>query len=222
MNTRIEYRDSLGNLLTGQIKSDLWSYFKLTYDLKTDKLKTKIEYFGDDIINEGEYYMDSYENINEVITQIDPSHRWGIKCDLEVINGYNVWKEYFFQDGELSDVYDKEVFNAKGNLIAVTRFNANNQADNGIKKFYLGGKKIIDEDGDILGVYKKEDYVIFSYDSYGSFEADSSDNDIFWKPYLTLQHFLDNQQNGFVMNLMTEEMKKYYLKFEPLVPPFHI
>ena len=66
MNTKIEYRDSLGNILTGQLKNDLWSYFKLTYDLNTNKLKTKVEYFGDSIINEGIYYMDSSENINEI------------------------------------------------------------------------------------------------------------------------------------------------------------
>lgn len=222
MNTRIEYRDALGNLLTGELKSDLWSYFKLTYDLITNKLITKIEYFGDDIINEGKYYMDSSENIHDVIAQINPSHRWEIMSDLEIINGYNVWKNNFFQDGELSDVYNKDVFNAKGDFIAGTRFDANNQPDNGIKKFYLGNKNIIDEDGDILGVYEKEDYVIFSFKSDGSFSASSSDNHIFWKPYLTLQHFLDNEQNGYIMNLMTEEMKNYYLNFEPLVPPFQI
>jgi hypothetical protein len=222
MNYRIEYTDSLGIVLTEQQKSNLSRYFKLTYDIDTSKLKTKIEYFGDDIINEGKYYMDSSENIHDVIEQINPSHRWDIMSDLNVINGYNVWKDNFFQNGELSDVYNKEVFNIKGDFIAAMRFDSNDRPIGGAKKFDLSNKNMIDEDGDIISVFETGDYVMFGFDSNGSFSASSSDNHIFWKPYLTLQHFLDNEQNGYVMNLMTEEMKNYYLNFEPLVPPFQI
>ena len=222
MNYRIEYTDSLGIVLTEQQKSNLSRYFKLTYDIDTSKLKTKIEYFGDDIINEGKYYMDSSENILDVIAQINPSHRWNIMSDLEIINGYNVWKDNFFQNEELSDVYDKKVFNIKGDFIASMRFDSNDRPISVTKKFDLSNKNKSDENGEIIGVFETGDYVMFEFDSNGSFEADSSDNHIFWKPYLTLQHFLENQQNGFVMNLMTEEMKEYYLNFEPLVPHFQI
>jgi hypothetical protein len=222
MSTRIEYRNILGSIITEQQRSNLSEHYKLEYDLNTNKLKTKLEYLSRDIINEGLYYMDSSENINTVITQLNPSHRWSILSDLQVINGYNVWKENYFQDGELDDVYSKQVFNTSGDFIAEIGFDANNLPTRGGERFDLSNKNMIDEDGDIIGVFEEGDWVGFYFDSDGSFTADSSDNHIFFKPYLTLQSFLDSQQNGLVMNLMTQEMKDYFLNFQPLVPPFQL
>jgi hypothetical protein len=223
MSTRIEYRNTLGSIVTEQQKSNLSQHYKLVYDLATNKLKTKLYYFGDEIINEGVYYMDSSENINTVIAQLNPSHRWSIMSDLQVVNGYNVWKENYFQDGELDDVYSKQVFNAAGDSIAEFMYDANGQPTRGGgKRFDLSNKNMIDADGDIIGKFEEGDWVGFYFDSDGSFTADSSDNHIFFKPYITLQSFLDSQHNGYVMNLMTQAMKDYYLNFQPLVPPFQI
>ena len=223
MSTRIEYRNLLGSTVTEQQKNNLSEYFKLEYDLNTNKLKTKLEYLSDDIINEGVYYMDSSENINVVIAQLNPSHRWSIMSDLQVINGYNVWKENYFQNGELAAVYSKQVFNIAGNFIAEFMYDANNQPTRGGgKRFDLSNKNMIHENGSIVGKFADGDWVEFYFDSDGSFSVDSSDNHIFFKPYITLQSFLDSQSNGYVMNLMTQEMKDYYLNFQPLVPPFQI
>lgn len=223
MSTRIEYRNTLGSVITEQQKSNLSQHYKLVYDLNTNKLKTKLYYFGEDVICEGDYYMDSSENINTVITQLNPSHRWGIMSDLQVINGYNVWKRNYFQDGELADVYSKQVFNVDGDFISRMGFDANNSPTRGlVKRFDLSNKNMLDADGDIIGVFEQGDYVYFCFGSDGSFTADSSDNHIFFKPYITLQSFLDSEHNSYVMNLMTQEMKDYYLIFQPLVPPFQI
>jgi len=222
MNSRIEYRDTLGVIITKEQMNILSEYTKLIYDSNTNRLKIKLKCFEGDIAWDGEYYMDQSENLSILIPKLDQIHRWEIMSELEVINGYNLWKGNHYHNEELYEIYSKQVFNFNGDLIAKMWFDPSNQnAIEGIKKFYLGNKNIIDEDGGILEVFEQGDYVIFSFKSDGSFSASSSDNHIFWKPYLTLPHFLDNQQNGFVMNLMTEEMKKYYLNFHPLVPPFN-
>jgi sporulation protein YlmC with PRC-barrel domain len=221
MSTKVEYRNSLGSIVTEQQKNNLSEHFKLTYDLDTNKLKTKLHYFDKNVINEGVYYMDPNEDITNVITQINPSHRWGIMSDLQVINGYKVWRRNYFQNGELSDVYSKEVFNTNGDYVAGMGYDNNDQPTRGsYKKFDLSNKNMIDEDGDVVGVFEDGDIVTFGYGSDGSFTVRSSNTDIFFKPYITLQSFLESQQNGFVMNLMTQEMKEYYLNFQPLVPPF--
>jgi hypothetical protein len=223
MSAKIEYRNSLGSVITEQQKSNLSEYFKLVYDLGTNKLKTKIHYFGENVINEGVYYMDPSESITNVITQVSSSHRWGIMNDLQVINGYNVWRRNYFQNGELSNLYSKEVFKINGDYIASMGYDSNDQPTRGCsKKFDLSNKNMIDEDGDVIGVFEKGDFVTFGYSSDGSFTVRSSNIDIFFKPYLTLQSFLQSQQNGIVMNLMTQEMKDYYLNFQPLVPPFQL
>lgn len=223
MNTRIEYRDTLGAVVSENQKGKLSQYYKLVYDLNTDKLKTKLYYVSKDVICEGIYYMDSSENITTVITQLNPSHRWGIMSDLQVINRYHVWKENYFQNGELADVYSKQVFNTAGDYIAEFMYDVNDQPSRGGgKRFDLSNKNKIDKDGDIIGVFEQGDWVEFCYDPDGSFTAISSDNHIFFKPYLTLQSFLENEHDGYVMNLMTKEMKDYYLNFHPLVPTFQL
>ncbi len=221
--TRIEYRDLLGNVITEEQKNSLSEYTKFVYDSFSKKLKMKLKCFENDVVWDGEYYMDSTETITNLITTLNQSHRWQIMSNLESINGYNIWTGNHYHDGELYEMYWKHVFNPNGDLIAEMSFDANNQTAIGvIKKFYLRNKNKIDENGDIVGIFEEEDYVIFAFDSDGSFEVDSSDNDIFFKPYLTLESFLKSQQNGYVMNLMTQEMKDYYLNFHPLVPPFQI
>ena len=156
MNTRIEYRDTLGAVVSENQKGKLSQYYKLVYDLNTDKLKTKLYYISKDVICEGVYYMDSSENITTVITQLNPSHRWGIMSDLQVINGYHVWKENYFQNGELADVYSKQVFNTAGDYIAEFMYDANDQPSRGGgKRFDLSNKNKIDEDGDIVGVFEQ-------------------------------------------------------------------
>lgn len=223
MSRRIEYRNTLGAIVTEQQKSNLSQHYKLVYDLNTNNLKTKLYYFGEDVICEGVYYMDSSENITTVITQLNPSHRWGIMSDLQVINGYNVWKLYYFQNGVLSDIYNKQVLDTEGEYIASIGFDANNMPTRGIvKKFDLSNKNMIDRYGYINGKFDIGDYVLFGFNPDGSFRARSSDNHIFFKPYLTLQSFLENEHDGYVMNLMTQEMKDYYLNFHPLVPPFQL
>ncbi|WP_433765725.1 hypothetical protein [Flavobacterium ginsenosidimutans] len=223
MSTKIEYRNSFGSIVTEQQKNNLSEHFKLIYDLNTNKLKTKLHYFDDGIINEGVYYMDSSESIANVITQINPSHRWGIMSDLQIINGYNVWKRNYYQNGELSSLYSKEVFNKIGNYIAGMGYDNNDQPTRGCSKIFdLSNKNMVDADGDIIGVFEDGDSILFGHSSDGSFMASSSNSDIFFKPYKTVQSFLESQSNGFVMNLMTQEMKDYYLSYHPLVPTFQL
>jgi hypothetical protein len=221
MSTRTEYKNSLGALVTEQQKNNISEHYKLVFDLNTNKLKTKLHYFGKDIINEGEYYMDPSENITNVISLLNPSHRWGIMSDLQVINGYNVWRRNYFQDGELSNLYSKEVYNTNGDFIASMGFDANNlPTRGGVKRFDLSKKNMIDEDEDIIAVFEEGASVTFGFGSDGSLEVWASDPDIIFKPYITLESFLASQQNGYIMNLMTQEMKDYYLNFQPLVPTF--
>jgi sporulation protein YlmC with PRC-barrel domain len=221
MSAKVEYKDSFGSIITEQQKDNLSEHFKLVYDSNTNKLKTTFHYFGKGVINEGVYYMDPSENILNVISQINPSHRWGIMNDLQVINGYNVWKRNYFDDGELSNLYSKEVFNKNGDYVSGIGYDNNDQPTRGCsKKFDLSNKKMIDEDGDFVGVFEDGDFILFGHGSDGSFSAHSSNSDVFFKPYKTLQSFLESQQNGSVMNLMTQEMKDFYLNFHPLVPPF--
>lgn len=223
MNTRIEYRDTLGTIITEQQKNNLTEYCKLSYDLNNNMLKSKLYYYGEDVISQGVYFMEPFENITTVITQLNSSHRWEIMSELEIINGYDVWKLNYFQNGVLSDIYDKQVLDTEGEYIASIGFDANNMPTRGVvKKFDLSNKNMIDRYGYINGKFDIGDYVLFGFNPDGSFRARSSDNHIFFKPYLTLQSFLENEHDGYVMNLMTQEMKDYYLNFHPLVPPFQL
>lgn len=221
MSIKVEYKNSLGALVTEQQKNNLSEYFELKYDSNTNKLKTKIHYLGDNIINEGSYFMDSSENINEVIAKIDHSHRWGIFNDLQVVNGYNVWRENYYQDEELSELYSKVVLKANGDLIAGMGFDISNQPTRGcVKRFDLSNKNMV-IDGEIEGVFEQGDYVTFGHSSDGSFKA-WTNTELFIKPYESLDRFIEEAEGSYILNLMNQEMRDYFLNFQPLVPTFQL
>lgn len=221
MNSKIEYKNSLGVLITEQQKNNLSQHFKFEYDINTNNLKTKIHYLGENIINEGSYFMDPSENINDVIAKINHSHRWGIFTNLQIVNGYNVWQERYFQNEELSALYSKVVFKSNGDLIAEMGFDIDNQPTRGcFKRFDLSNKNMI-MDGETEGVFKQGDYVTFSHSNDGSFKA-WTNTELFIKPYETLERFLEESEGGYILNLMTPEMKDYFLNLQPLVPSFQL
>lgn len=221
MSNRTQYQNSFGTVITELQKNNLSEYYKLEYDLITNELKTKIHYLEENTINEGHYFMNSLETINDVITKIDNTHRWGIFSNYEQINGYNVWRKNYFQNGELSNSYGKIVFNNKGEEIASIGFDADNQPSRGCSKIFNLSNKNLISDGEIDGTFKNGDNIIFGHKNDGSFTA-WTNTELFIKPYKSLERFLEENEGGYILNLMTQEMRDYFLNFEPFIPNFQI
>lgn len=224
MNTKIEYKNSRGVIIKEEEKYNLWEHFKLEYDVNTGKLKIKTHYLGEDI-NTGYYFMDSSENLNDVISKIDHSHRWLIYNDLEIINKYNIWRENYYHYEELSDSYNKVVLKTNGEQIAKMNFETNGQiATHCSKIFDLSYKNMIC-DGKIEGSFLKGDYVYFGHSNNGSFHA-WSNTDLLdgYEPLeeINLEQFIEVSEGNYIFNLMTQEMRDYFLNLQPLVPTFEL
>ncbi|WP_026715319.1 hypothetical protein [Flavobacterium daejeonense] len=217
MSLKIEYRNTLGSIINIQQKNNLEDYYELKF--VDNVLKIKFLFYDKKIV-EGTYFMSLDENINTVIGTLDSSHRWVIMSDKEMINGYTVWKRNFVTNNVLSAVFDKVVYDSKSRKIAGIGYDANGMPTRGgSKTFYFGGRNIIFDEDDIDGVFDDDAEVIFYFDVDGTIRIDTTTN-VFIKPYVSLSKFLEEQQNGPILNLMTSEMITYFTNFQPLVPTF--
>ena len=126
---------------------------------------------------------------------------------MEIINGYKVVHEYLSRTEKL---YLTEVLDPKDRCIA-RKYYANNEVT---KTYYLEGKILYDENGEIDIAYNKGSYILFDFPPTGikiNVTFDESD------PYTNVERFIKEWEE--LLPFMTQDIINYFTKPEPLIPP---
>jgi hypothetical protein len=124
---------------------------------------------------------------------------------MKNLNGYKIVQDYISRTGEL---WHTEVFDLKGKRI-VLKDHISNEL---IKTYYLEGKILYDENGEIDIAYKKESHISFKFENGTIKTIDLS----FDEPYFQLEKFLRDYQE--LLPFMTPEILAYFSDEELLVP----
>jgi len=218
MSLNTQFRNTTGSIITIQQKNSLEDYYELKFIDNT--LKMEFLYYNNEVVN-GTYFMSSDENINNVISSLDLSHKWSIMSEKEIINGYSVWKKKYIYKGTLSVVHSKTVFSSNNEEVAQIGYDSNGMPTRGgYKILNVANKNITFDDDYIDGVFDSDAEVIFYFDENGEIDSIDTNTKVFSEPYTILSKFLREQQNGPILNLMTPIMLSYFTNLLPLVPNF--
>lgn len=218
MSINSEFRNITGSIITTQQKNSLKDYYELKFI--DNILKMKFLYYDNEIVN-GIYFMSSNENIENVISSLNMSHKWTIMSNREIINGYSVWRKNFVNDSILSAIYNKIVYNSNNQEVAEIGYDSSGiPTRGGYKILNIANKNITFDDHYIDGVFDDNAEVIFYFDENGEIDSIDTNTNVFSEPYTILPKFLREQQNGPILNLMTPAMLTYFTNFIPLVPDF--
>ena len=129
---------------------------------------------------------------------------------MKNLNGYKIIQDYLSRTGEL---WHTEVFDVKGKRIALK----DHISKEITKTYYLEGKILYDEDGEIDIAYKETSTIDFGYTKKGLeivVRFDHSD------PYTSVERFVRDWQE--LLPFMTSEILTYFINEEPLIPPIEL
>jgi len=216
MSTIILYRNSLDVEITLQQKSQLNQYQEMTY--VDGRLKKEVHYFENQVEYTTLYVYPDEDLTTNLNGLTQPNFTYSVGKDYYELNGYKVWKFYDYTDGTLDLNYTESVKDSIDREIAYAGYYPNGSIRvGGIKTYYLEGKILYDEDGEIDIAYKESSYILFDFTD-GSLKIDVTFDE--GDPYKLVYRFVNDWQE--LLPFMTPEILTYYTNLEPLVPDLDI
>lgn len=212
MSTSVIYKNFFNTEITYQQSLQLSQYSEESF---IDGRLKKVTKMYENIVEYIYIYVYPDEDLNAILSTLNnPDFIYTIAKDYEIINGYTLWKYYDYHNGVLDSEYSVEVFDSEGRDIAYVGYNANNTIRwGGMKKYYLEGKVLYDDEGEVDIKYNEDSYIIFDFTD-GSLKIDVvfDVND----PYSSVNKFVEDWQD--LLPFMTPEILAYFTNPESLVP----
>ncbi len=212
MSTNIIYKNAFGDTVTNQQKNRLDQYTEETF--VSSRLKKKRKYYDNKIEYEYHYVYSDEILAAELATLTDPDITYIVAKDHLVSGDYTTWKFYDYDGTTLDTEYMMHVYDAQGRDIAYAEYNASNVLIwSGTKKYYLSGKILNDDDGDLELEYQDDHFVIFDFSS-GSLVIEVHLDVV--KRYTSMTSFTDYW--GDMFPFMSASIVTYFSTMEPLIP----
>ena len=207
MSAYKEYINEFGKIVMSQQASQLEDYDEKIYE--NDRIKKIIHYWDKELqFITVHIYPD--EDVNTVLSTLtDTNREYAIAKNLEIINGYKVWKYYQYKNGILSTVNSIKVIDSKNRMVAYRRM-----YDGVIwKKWFLEGKHVYNEEEE-LDFYYGDEWISFD------FENGALKMSITFAPEVGSFSNVDQLRgyNDVQLPFLTEEIITYFTNPEPLVP----
>lgn len=212
MSTYKEFKNLDGILITPQQASQLDDYKENAFE--NNRIKSSIVYW-DKEVEIIFLYIYPDEDLNTELGKLDSNLTYTIAKDLEIINGYTVWRFYEYKNGVLGSLISTDVFDSNNRRIAY-KFE---ESPMYIRKvYYLEGKNVINVEEDFDFVYEEDAEIFFDFRngnltinaSHDVAEGNFTDVNLFHGVYYDRLPF------------MTVDILNYFTNPEPLVPPMQL
>lgn len=207
-----EFKNTNGILITPQQASQLDDYKEIAFE--NNRIKSSIVYWDKEV--EIIYiYIYPDEDLNTELDKLDGNLTYTIAKDLEIINGYTVWRFYEFKNGVLGSLVSTDVFDSNNRRIA---YKSEEDPIHIRKVYYLEGKHVVNVEEELDFVYEEDDEIFFDFEngnltinvSHNVAEGNFTNINLFYGTYYERLPF------------MTPEILAYFTNPEPLVPPMQL
>ncbi|UOX32315.1 hypothetical protein LXD69_09645 [Flavobacterium sediminilitoris] len=212
MSTYKEFKNTDGILITPQQASQLDDYKEIAFE--NNRIKKSINYWDKEVQNI-DIYIYPDEDLNTELSKLDNNLTYTIAKDLEIINGYKVWKFYEYKNGVLGPLILTEVIDINNRCVA---YKSEESSVSIRKVYYLEGKHVVNVEEELDFVYEEDDEIFFDFEngnltinvSHNVAEGNFTNINLFYGTYYERLPF------------MTPEILAYFTNPEPLVPPMQL
>lgn len=217
MSTTIKYQNLSKQFITEHQANSLNDYLKLSYE---DGVLKKREYYQDEILRGGGYYLSDNESAIEAFQQLGTHLSWTFIVNQEIINSYTVTELRSYNSDFTPRETFKKVQDSYDRTIALIDINSDTgELISGEKYFLLGGLLNPLAGGSL---WPDDSMGEFEFDENGQlahiyFNIDMIKDDENWS---SLESFQFDAQDIFIDQMMPPEVFNYFTNLEPLVPTF--
>jgi len=212
MNTYKEFKNLDGVLITPQQAVQLDDYKENAFE--NNRIKRSIVYWDKEVQNI-DIYIYPDEDLNTELGKLDSNLTYTIAKDLEIINGYTVWRFYEYKNGVLSSLILTEVLDINNRCVA---YKSEESPIHIRKVYYLEGKHVINVEEELDFVYEEDDEIFFDFES-GNLTINVSHN-VAEGNFTNINLFYGTYYER--LPFMTPEILAYFTNPEPLVPPMQL
>lgn len=212
MSTYKEFKNTDGILITPQQASQLDDYKEIAFE--NNRIKSSIVYWDKEV--EIIYiYIYPDEDLNTELGKLDGNLTYTIAKDLEIINGYTVWRFYEYKNGVLGSLISIDVFDSNKRRIV---YKSEENPIHIRKVYYLEGKHVVNVEEELDFVYEEDDEIFFDFEN-GNLTIDVSHN-VAEDNFTNINLFYGTYYER--LPFMTPEILAYFTNPEPLVPPMQL
>lgn len=212
MSTYKEFKNLDGILITPQQAIQLDDYKENAFE--NNRIKSSIVYWDKEVQNI-DIYVYPDEDLNTELGKLESNLTYTIAKDLEIINGYTVWKFYEYKNGVLSSLILTEVLDTNNRCVA---YKSEENPIHIRKVYYLEGKHVVNVEEDFDFVYEEDAEIFFDFRN-GNLTINASQD-------VAEGNFTDvNLFHGVYYDrlpFMTVDILNYFTNPEPLVPPMQL
>jgi hypothetical protein len=212
MSTYKEFKNLDGILISPQQASQLDDYKENVFE--NNRIKSSIVYWDKEVQNI-DIYVYPDEDLNAELGKLESNLTYTIAKDLQIINGYTVWKFYEYKNGVLRSLILTEVLDTNNRCVA---YKSEENPIHIRKVYYLEGKHVVNVEEEFDFVYEEDAEIFFDFRngnltinaSHDVAEGNFTDVNLFHGVYYDRLPF------------MTVDILNYFTNPEPLVPPMQL
>jgi len=210
MTTRI-YKNQYGDTISLKQSERLTDFEEQVWS--EGRLKKSLKYFDNQLDFFTVYVYPDEDLAAEIADLTEADFTYTVAKDQALYDDYVVWKYYDLTNGILDDEYVMEVIDNENRVIAYATYDSSDtMIEMGRKDYFLSGKVLYDEDGEIDIAYDDNNFIRFDFSDGLSIDVDFDMSD----PFSSVESFVDKWQE--LLPFMTPEVLTYFTNPEPLIP----